>query len=67
MADLQALEQKANEAVSAGRIERGIELYLQILKADPRSIRIKKTLGDLYKRVGQTKDAINMYFSLVDA
>ena len=65
--DVNQAEQQAMQLQAKGRDEGALKLYLQILKHDPNSRRIRKTVGDLYLKLGDTRQAEKRYLEVVES
>ena len=64
--DAQQEEQKALTLLNQGKVELAISSFKQILRYDPKNRRIKKQVADLQMRLGQTKEATDLYLSIVE-
>ena len=60
-ADKRALLRDALKLVQAGKIDKAIETYKAVVKADPRDATVHNTLGDLYVKQGKKREAIAEY------
>lgn len=59
--------QKATSLIQQGRMDKAIEEYEAILRADPSDPSLYNTLGDLYAQIGSTSEAVACYLKLVEA
>lgn len=59
--------QKATSLIQQGRMDKAIEEYEAILRADPSDPSLYNTLGDLYAQIGSTSEAVASYLKLVEA
>lgn len=64
--DAQQEEQKALTLLNQGKVELALSSFKQILRYDPKNRRIKKQVADLQMRLGQTKEATDLYLSIVE-
>ncbi len=65
--DTYQIEVKASQFVQKERFDLAIIEYKKILKHSPKNHRIRKTIGDLYLKTGQQKDAERYYMTVVEA
>ncbi|RMF15995.1 MAG: hypothetical protein D6761_06960 [Candidatus Dadabacteria bacterium] len=59
--DLVKLRKKATEAAVKGKLDKALELYQEIVKADPKDIKTWVKIGDIYKKLGRNDQAIEIY------
>ncbi len=55
--DRNRLEQEAMRLLQKGQIERALERYQTLLRDDPRDMRVRQKVADLYLKVGRHKEA----------
>lgn len=65
--DTYQIEVKASQFVQKERFDLAIVEYKKILKHNPKNHRIRKTIGDLYLKIGQPKEAERYYLAVVEA
>ena len=65
--DTYQIEVKASQFVQKERFDLAIVEYKKILKHSPKNHRIRKTIGDLYVKKGQPKEAERYYLTVVEA
>ena len=65
--DTYQIEVKASQFVQKERFDLAIVEYKKILKHSPKNNRIRKTIGDLYLKTGQLKDAERYFLAVVEA
>ena len=51
----------AQKYLQKGQYDRAIREYERVLKEDPKDIKVRQKLGDLYAREGKKEDAIAEY------
>lgn len=59
-------EQKAINFLNAGRIEDALKSYKLMLRNDPKSRRLRKTVADLCLKLGSTREAEQHLMTIVD-
>ncbi len=59
--DARALREEAAEATSAGKYKRALGAYLELERIEPRDAQWAKRAGETYKRLGNTKNAIEAF------
>jgi cAMP-dependent protein kinase regulator len=59
--DGRALRQEAAEATAAGKHKRALAAYLELERIEPRDAQWAKRAAETYKRLGNTKNAIDAY------
>src|SRR4051812_41763684 len=59
--DGRALRQEAAEATAAGKHKRALAAYLELERIEPRDAQWAKRAAETYKRLGNTKNAIEAY------
>jgi CRP-like cAMP-binding protein len=64
--DTRKLKDRAAQALAKGKVDKAIELYEELVRADPRDLQLKVRLGDVYRRAGRTELAIDTYRAVVD-
>lgn len=65
--DINQLEQRAMQFQAKGKDDEALKEYLKILKLDPNSRRIRKTVGDIYLKLGDTRSAERRYLEVVES
>ena len=65
--DINQLEQRAMQFQAKGKDDDALKEYLKILKLDPNSRRIRKTVGDIYLKLGDTRSAERRYLEVVES
>ena len=65
--DINQLEQRAMQYQAKGKDDEALKQYLKILKLDPNSRRIRKTVGDIYLKLGDTRSAERRYLEVVES
>ena len=65
--DINQIEQRAMGLQAKGKDEEALKEYLNILKLDPNSRRIRKTVGDLHLKLGDTRSAEKRYLEVVES
>ena len=65
--DRNKLEQQAMRQLQKGQIEQALSSYQQLLRLDPRSRRVRKTVAELHLRLGQNKDAERRFLEIVES
>src|SRR5689334_18448538 len=66
MADVSALRDEAAKLVERGRLDKAIELYLQLEELEPNAPTWPKRLGETYRRAGQPRMAVDAFVRAVD-
>lgn len=56
----------AEKFVRQGKVEQAIPLYLQVIEATPKDMNLKNKVGDLYVRVGDTQNAIELFGEIAE-
>ncbi len=56
--------QEAEKSVAQGKISQAIKQYTQIIEKDPDDLVLMNTLGDLYLRDKNLKEALNQFYKL---
>ncbi|MBA3459761.1 MAG: cyclic nucleotide-binding domain-containing protein [Deltaproteobacteria bacterium] len=59
--DGRALREEAAEATAAGKYKRALAAYLELERIEPRDAQWAKRAAETYKRLGNTKSAIDAY------
>ena len=67
MSDINQLEQQAMQFQAKAKDEEALKCYLQILKLDPNNRRIRKTIGDIYIKLGDLRNAERRYLEVVES
>lgn len=65
--DRNAVEQQALAHLNRGDMEAALRSYLSILKFDPKDLRIRQKVGDLFARTGRTNEAERAWRDLYEA
>lgn len=63
--DLREKEKLAYNSVLVGQYEIAIEIYKEILQKEPKNLYAKYSLGVVYQRLNQFKQAKNIYYELL--
>ena len=63
--DIREKEKLAYNAALIGQYEVAIEIYKQVIKAEPDSIYAKFSLGVVYQKLGQNRQAKSIYYELL--
>lgn len=61
MADLRKLKDRAAELVEKGRLEKAVDVYREVLAADPKDVATRQKLADALRRTGRDAEAIATY------
>src|SRR3954471_12499176 len=64
--DTRKLKDRAAQALAKGKVDKAIELYEELVRADPRDLQLKVRLGDVYRRAGRTELALDTHRAVVD-
>jgi len=59
--DARALREEAAEATAAGKYKRALAAYLELERLEPRDAQWAKRAGETYRRLGNTKNAIEAF------
>ncbi len=65
--DRNKLEQLAMRQLQKGQLDRALDSYIQLLRADPRNRRVRKTIAELHLRLGQNKEAERRFLEVVES
>src|SRR5512141_3331952 len=65
-ADRSDAMEKAARLVQRGELDRALKAYVRLFEQDRRDWSVGNTLGDLYVRVGQSREAIAHFTSLAE-
>jgi len=60
------LKQDADKEEKAGRLDKAIDLYRQLLQANPRDWNTINKIGDLYAKLNRTREASQEYAKVAD-
>ncbi len=63
--DVREKEKLAYNAVLIGQYEVAIELYKQVIKSEPENLYAKFSLGVVYQKLGQNRQAKTIYYELL--
>ena len=64
--DGRALREEAAEATAAGKHKRALAAYLELERVEPRDAQWAKRAGETYRKLGNTKNAIEAFDRSVD-
>ena len=53
--------QKAQELLTAGKLDKALEEFRKLVEKNPKDLRIKLKLGEVKARMGKTEDAVKAY------
>jgi CRP-like cAMP-binding protein len=67
MADLRTLKDKAARLASKGKLDKAVEVYREILAADPRDVVSRLKLAEALRKAGEDAGAIAAYRGVADA
>lgn len=59
--NLQKLKSDAMQQALKGKLDKALKLYQQIVEQDPKDIKTWVKIGDLYKKMGRSDQAIDIY------
>src|SRR5687768_6308508 len=59
--DVRALREEAAQASAAGKHKRALAAYLELERMEPRDAQWAKRAGETYRRLGNTKHAIEAF------
>jgi tetratricopeptide (TPR) repeat protein len=65
-ADKKTLLANALKFVQKGQIDKAIDAYKAVVKEDPKDVKTRNTLGDLYLKVGKKKEAVAEFLEAVN-
>ncbi len=59
--DLLKLRNEAMQFAVKGKLDKALAVYQEIVKADPKDIKTWVKIGDLYRKMGRDKQAVDIY------
>ena len=60
---LRKLKDRASKAFSDGKLKDALKLYQQAAEEDPTELACRIKVGDIYRRLGQRKDAVSAFMT----
>ena len=64
--DAQQVEQQAAQYLSQGRVEDALKSYKSLLRKDPKSRRLRKTVADLSLKIGNKREAEQLMLAIAE-
>ena len=64
--DAQQIEQQAAQYLSQGRVEDALKSYKSLLRKDPKSRRLRKTVADLSMKLGNKREAEQLMLAIAE-
>lgn len=61
------LKNKASDLFAAGKLEKSMELYLQLWKLSPTDVRVRLKIGEILQKLGRVRESIAVYKKSVEA
>jgi len=61
------LKNKASDLFASGKLEKSMELYLQLWKLSPTDVRVRLKIGEILQKLGRVRESIAVYKKSVEA